>query len=335
MRFGIVLNTQSPPRGEDIATVYEEALREAEVAEQSGFKLAVVGEHHHSPDGYLPSALTFCAALAARTSEMIVASDVMQLPMWHPVHVAEIGSVIDNISRGRFVLGVGLGQKNRSTFGIPSQGIVARFEESIEIIRRGWTEETFSFAGEQFNLEQVRVSPRPVQSGGPPIWVGALSKVGLERAGRLADGWPTDNLQSLETIKRWAGIYRETAITHGRRSEVALARSAWIAQTRNEVKEKWWPFVKAFFQPYIRLGLFKDIMLDDDPSKWNFDQIALNRLVAGTPDDVIREIERYKAEVACESMIFLFRHPHGPNHKEVVRCIELFGREVIPHFKGS
>jgi alkanesulfonate monooxygenase SsuD/methylene tetrahydromethanopterin reductase-like flavin-dependent oxidoreductase (luciferase family) len=335
VRFGIVLNTQAPPLGENIATVYEEALREAEVAEKSGFELAVVGEHHHSPDGYLPSALTFCAALAARTSKMIVASDVMQLPMWHPVHVAEIGSVIDNISRGRFVLGVGLGQKDRSSFGISRQGIVARFEESVEIVRRAWTNETFSFAGEHFNLEQVRVSPRPVQSGGPPIWVGALSKPGLERAGRIGDGWPTDNLQSLETIKRWAGIYRETAAKHSRRSGVALARSAWIAQTRSEVKEKWWPYVKAFYQPYIRLGLFKDITLDGDPSNWSFDQIARNRLVAGTPDEVIREIERYKAEVACESMILLFRHPQGPSHKEVLGCIELFGKEVIPQFKRS
>lgn len=335
MRFGIVLNTQAPPRGENIATVYAEALREAETAEQAGFELAVVGEHHHSPDGYLPSALTFCAALAARTSKMFVASDVMQLPMWHPVHVAEIGSIIDNISHGRFILGVGLGQKDRSTFGIPRKGIVARFEESIEIIRRGWRDETFSFAGEHFNLDKVRVSPRPVQPNGPRIWVGALSKPGLERAGRIGDGWPTDNLQSLDTIKQWAIIYRETASKYERRSEVALARSAWIAPTKNEVEGKWWPYVKAFYQPYIRLGLFKDITLSEDPSTWSFDQVAPNRLIAGKPDDVIREIERYRAELACESMIFLFRHPQGPEHREVVKCIELFGKEVIPHFKAA
>ena len=332
MKFGIVLNIQSPPRGENIATVYEEALREAEVAERSGFELAVVGEHHHSPDGYLPSALTFCAALAARTSKLMVGSDVMQLPIWHPVHVAEIASVIDNISRGRLVLGVGLGQKDRSAFGIPKNGIVARFEESVEILRRAWRSDTFSFTGEHFNLENVRVAPRPVQPGGPPIWIGALSKPGLERAGRIGDGWPTDNLQSVTTIKQWAETYREIAAEHGRRSEVVLARSAWIADTRSEVEEKWWPYVKAFHQPYIRLRLFKDIAADGDPSHWSFERVAPDRLIGGRPDEVIREIERYRAEIACEWMIFLFRHPQGPDHKEVLKCIELFGREVIPAF---
>ena len=332
MRFGIVLNTQDPPRGENVASVYNEAFREAEAAEKVGFELAVVGEHHHSPDGYLPSALTFCAALAARTSRMIIASDVMQLPMWHPVHVAEIAAVVDNISRGRFILGVGLGQKNRSAFGIPKKGIVRRFEESIQIIRRAWSEETFTFLGEHFQLENVRVSPRPVQPNGPRMWIGAISKPGLLRAGRIGDGWPTDNLQGIETTKEWAKIYRQCAVENGRSSEVALARSAWVAESQHEVAEKWWPYVKAFYKPYVQLGLFKDTG-GVDPSGWSFAQAASGRLIAGTPDVVIREIEKYQIEIGCETMILMFRHPHGPDHSDVLRCIESFGREVIPRFK--
>ncbi len=332
MRFGVVLNTQDPPRGEDIARVYQEAFREAEAAEKHGFKLAVVGEHHHSADGYLPSALTFCAALAARTSKLIVASDVMQLPMWNPLHVAEIGAVIDNISRGRLILGVGLGQRNRSTFSIPSTGIAKRFDESVEIIRRSWANEVFSFAGDHFNFDSVRVSPRPVQSNGPPIWIGAMSRPGLLRAGRIGDGWPSDNLQGIDTISEWARMYRDCAASHGRRSEVALARSAWVAHTQSEVEENWWPCVKPFHEPYARLGLFKDGG-GDDIVRWDFERAARGRVIAGTPDIVIREIDRYRSKVACETMILMFRHPQGPSHEDVLRCIELFGVEVIPHFK--
>jgi alkanesulfonate monooxygenase SsuD/methylene tetrahydromethanopterin reductase-like flavin-dependent oxidoreductase (luciferase family) len=333
MRFGVVLNTQDPPRGESIARIYDEALREAEAAERAGFELAVVGEHHHSPDGYLPSALTFCAALAARTSRLKIASDVMQLPMWHPLHVAEIGSVIDNISRGRLILGVGLGQRDRSAFGIPKGGIARRFEESIEIIRRAWKDETVSFQGDHFKIDNARVSPRPYQPGGPPVWIGAISRAGLLRAGRTGDGWPTDNLQSMKTIKQWAELYRDTAREYGRQSVVALARSAWVAETMSEVEQKWWPCVNAFHQPYIKLGLFKDISYDAGPTDWSFDRVTPGRLIAGTPDKVIREIEKYRAEIGCEWLILLFRHPPGPSHEEVLGCIELFGNEVIPHFR--
>ncbi|MCS6805222.1 MAG: LLM class flavin-dependent oxidoreductase [Acidobacteriota bacterium] len=334
MRFGIVLNTQDPPRGDDIARIYDEAFREAEAAEQAGFELAVVGEHHHSLDGCLPSALTFCAALAARTSRMVVASDVMQLPMWHPLHVAEMGAVVDNISHGRFALGVGLGQRDRSAFGIPREGIVRRFEESVQIIRQAWANESFSYGGEYFTLDNVRISPRPVQRGGPPIWIGALSKPGLLRAGRLGDGWPTDNLQSLATIKEWANLYRQTAAEHSRKSEVLLARSAWIGDNRSDIAEQWWPRVRAFFQPYAKMGLFKDLMLAGGEADWTFERIGPDRLIAGTPDDVVGQIERYRTEIGCETLILLLRHPQGPSHQEVLKCIARFGQEIIPHFQS-
>jgi alkanesulfonate monooxygenase SsuD/methylene tetrahydromethanopterin reductase-like flavin-dependent oxidoreductase (luciferase family) len=309
MKFGVVLNTQDPPRGENITRIYEEALREGEAAERAGFALAVVGEHHHGPDGYLPSALTFCAALAARTNKLIVASDVMQLPMHHPLHVAEAGAVIDNLSRGRLILGVGLGQRDRAAFGIPKQGIAARFEESVEILRRAWRYETFSFTGEHFNLENVRLAPRPFTPGGPPVWVGAISKPGLLRAARIGDGWPTDNLQSLGTIAEWTKLYRASAAEHGRNPAVAVARSAWIAETQREVEEMWWPCIRAFHQPYIQLGLFKD--LDVAASDWTFERVAPGRLIAGTPDEVIREIEACRAATGCEWIILMFRHPTG------------------------
>jgi alkanesulfonate monooxygenase SsuD/methylene tetrahydromethanopterin reductase-like flavin-dependent oxidoreductase (luciferase family) len=333
MRFGVVLNTQDPPRGEKIARVYQEAFREAEAAEKHGFELAVVGEHHGSPDGYLPSGLTFCAALAARTGSMRIATDVMQLPMLHPVHVAEMGAVIDNISNGRFILGAGLGQRDRSMFGVPRHSVAARFEESIEIIRRAWSNESFSFHGDHFKLESVRVSPRPVQAGGPRIWVGAISMPGLQRASRIGDGWPTDNLQSLETIGEWARIYRESAGEHGNKSEVVLARSAWVSASKGETVEEWWPYVKRFHQPYVRLGLFKDIAAD--ATRWDFERVAPRRLIAGIPDEVIAEVERCRRATECEWLVLMFRHPDGPAHEKVLKCIELFGKEVIPHFKTS
>jgi alkanesulfonate monooxygenase SsuD/methylene tetrahydromethanopterin reductase-like flavin-dependent oxidoreductase (luciferase family) len=257
---------------------------------------------------------------------------VMQLPVHHPIHIAEAGAVIDNLSGGRFILGCGLGQRDRSAFGVAPGGIASRFEESIEIIRRAWREERFSFTGEHFKFDNVRVSPRPATAGGPPIWVGAISKAGLLRAGRIGDGWPTDNLQSLETMREWAAIYRQSAARHGNKAEVVLARSAWVSTNRAEVIEKWWPIIKAFHQPYIRIGLFKDI--GPEPGDWSFDRVVTDRLIAGTPDEVAAQIDRCRQQTGCEWLILMFRHPHGPPNEDVLRCIELFGKEVMPRFKS-
>jgi alkanesulfonate monooxygenase SsuD/methylene tetrahydromethanopterin reductase-like flavin-dependent oxidoreductase (luciferase family) len=74
-----------------------------------GFEAFFVPEHHQMPDGYLPAPLTFAAALAARTKKAEIGTGIMQLPLYHPLQVAEEIAVIDNICKGRFILGAGLG----------------------------------------------------------------------------------------------------------------------------------------------------------------------------------------------------------------------------------
>ncbi|RMG51076.1 MAG: LLM class flavin-dependent oxidoreductase [Acidobacteria bacterium] len=345
MKFGLLVNTQDPPDGARIPQLYDEIFEEAKLAEAVGFDGLFVPEHHMMPDGYLCAPLLFLAAVAAHTKRLRLGTSIMHLPEWHPIHVAEEVAVLDNISKGRVILGVGLNlnEPEFRLFGISMKGVVKRFTEEIEILRRAWSGQPFSFQGEYFQLENVMITPRVIQKPHPPIWIGAMSEPALKRAGRLGTGWVSDPLHVIHVMKAWAEIYRQSAAEHGNqdRVQVVLIRDGWVSYDERELREVWWPTVRDYHLFYKNLGFFESGRFNADwepwvrtirDEEWTYDRIVPDRLIAGTPAQVVDEIERYRQEVGCEYIIFYFRHPTGPDHRATMRCIELFGKEVIPHF---
>lgn len=346
MKFGLHFLLQDPPNGDNLPRLYDEVFEQAELAEKLGFDAFFVPEHHQMPDGYMPAPLTFLAALAARTQRAELGTGIMQLPLFHPLQIAEQGAVIDNLSRGRFILGAGLGliQKEFDAFQIPLTEAASRFTESVEILKHAWAGETFSHHGRYHQFIDVTITPRPIRRPRPPIWVGAMSEITLNRTGRIGDGWISDPLHNFDVMKAWSQIYRDAAAQASNpRVEIALMRDAWVAESRAEVERVWWPHIQAYHLFYLHLGFFssgrfnaqwepwvKDIKSD---AEWSFDRVAPNRLICGTPDDVVAELKRYEREIGCQYMILMLRHPTGPGHQETMKCIELLGTKVLPKCK--
>src|SRR5919109_1836867 len=109
MKFGIYSSIASPPRGEHLDRAIDETIAEAQLAEASGFDSCFFGEHHQDKDGFLPSPLIVCTAVAARTRRLNVGTSVILLPLHHPVRVAEDVITLDLVSKGRVIVGVGIG----------------------------------------------------------------------------------------------------------------------------------------------------------------------------------------------------------------------------------
>ena len=243
MKFGIYSSIADPPRGERLDQRIDEVIAEAKLAEEVGFDSCFFGEHHQDKDGFLPSPLIVATAVAAHTSTLNVGTSVILLPLHNPVHLAEDVITLDLVSKGRIILGVGLGYQEADfrAFEVPVRQRVGRFEEGVEIIRHCWSGEPFSFHGEYHQLENLHITPGPFQDSAPPLWIGASTPPGARRAGRMADGFIATPSVDLATSIELADIYREAAVRAGKEPLVVLMRDAWVAETRAEAEEVYGP----------------------------------------------------------------------------------------------
>jgi alkanesulfonate monooxygenase SsuD/methylene tetrahydromethanopterin reductase-like flavin-dependent oxidoreductase (luciferase family) len=317
-----------------MARLIDEIVAEAEACEANGWDGVFLTEHHQQPDGYLPNPLLMAGLVGMRTRRLKVGTCVLLLPLHHPVHVAEDCAVIDLATKGRLVLSIGAGYQalDYQAFGVPSKRPGARTEEALAIIRRAWTGEPFSFQGEFFRYENLRVTPAPYRRPGPPVWMASWTPPGLARAARVGDGWLADPVQSLPVIKGFAERYREECGKAGRTPFLALMRDAVIAESFEEAKAESGPTMythRFYFQngAYVPDRYTKGIERAD---QLTFERAAEDRIIAGSPRDCLEQLERWKAEVRPDYLIVRFRQPGGPPHAKTLESIRRFGAEVIP-----
>ncbi|MBT6983932.1 MAG: LLM class flavin-dependent oxidoreductase, partial [Rhodospirillaceae bacterium] len=159
------------------AQVFKEFLEEVELAEELGFDSIWLPEHHFSVYGILGDTLTMAAAIAQRTKRIKIGTAVVLLPLNHPVRVAEQAALVDCLSDGRLLLGVGRAYQpgEFAGFGENPDNSREMFFESMEILMKCFSGEKFSHKGKFWSVDDVELYPRPVQSPNPPIYMAAVS----------------------------------------------------------------------------------------------------------------------------------------------------------------
>ena len=310
MKFGLYSSIANPPHGEQLDRCIDEVIAEAQLAEASGFDSCFFGEHHQDTDGFLPSPLIVATAVAARTTRLRVGTSVILLPLHHPVHVAEDVITLDLVSKGRIILGVGIGYQPADfrAFSVPMDDRAGRFEESIEI------------------------RPRPYQKSGPPLWIGASIDAAARRAGRIADGFVGTPSTGMANAVHLADVYKEAAREAGRPAEVVQMRDAWVATSRAEADAVYGPHVMTAYRYYWenRLAEFKNLAAG---SEFTLERLAPDRLILGDPETCVREFQRWQKATGASTFLLRLRHAHsgGPPHDKIMAAIKLFGERVLPY----
>jgi len=135
--------------------------------------------------------LTVLATAAAVTERIRIGTSVLLVGLRHPVLLAKTVATLDFLSAGRMTLGVGFGSRETdfTPMEIPFEGRGSRAEEAVQLIKRLWSEEGVTHHGRFFQVENLTIGPRPIQTPHPPIWMGGSADVALKRAARLADGY--------------------------------------------------------------------------------------------------------------------------------------------------
>ncbi len=240
-RFGLMYDCRRTPDSPmSMADVYAATLEQSVLADRLGFDHVWFTEHHFLADGYLPAFQPLAGAIAARTERIRISTDIALLPLYHPIRLAEEMAVLDNISNGRMELGIGMGYvpEEFKAFGVPLKNRVSMTEEGIDILRLAWADGPFSYEGTRYQLADVNVHPKPVQAGGPPLWIAAMSTPGAMRAARFGTNLLPQGRQ-VEVLDP----YRAAVADDGREPDdyrVGIIRSFYVSDDR----ERDWPLVR-------------------------------------------------------------------------------------------
>lgn len=343
VRIGLGLVTGQLPPGSPrtFEQEYRETLELVRLAERVGFDSAWVSEHHGSSDGYLPSLLPTLAAFAASTERILLGTGLVLAPLHHPIRLAEDAAVVDQLSGGRLILGLGLGWREEEfrMFDVPMRERAVRTEETIEVLRRAWTGRRFSFEGRALSLDRVRVTPAPARPGGPPIYLGGYSDAALRRTGRIADGYVSD-ATPVEEVRRSVAIVDQGARSAGRDPAtiaLALMRNAFVS-TEGDPWEQIAEGVAHQHGTYDAWEAGADTPAHDALELPRLDPDALRRsMPVGTPKEVTRALRPLLEPFADRSELHLIVRLHYPGMAldAASRAVELFADEVAPALRGG
>ena len=187
MEFGIFHEFERPA-GVAEPQAFDEAFAIVDAAERWGLDAVWLAEIHFSPQrSLLSSPLTIASAIATRTERIKIGTAVQVLPLHHPLRLAEETATIDHLSHGRLIFGVGRSgfANTYKRFEVPYAESRERFAETLDVIRRGWTEDTFSYSGTYYHFDDASVVPKPYQKPHPPIRIAATSADTFPACGEL------------------------------------------------------------------------------------------------------------------------------------------------------
>lgn len=343
------------------ADVYDAHIADAQYAEKMGTKYYHIIEHQSSPVGRLSAPNVYLTALSERTESIRMGVMIYQLPLHHPIRLAQDCAMLDHLSRGRFEFGIGTGvsphEFMRWNVSFEDRKEISR--EAMDIIMQAWTEDTVTYDGKHFQYDEALPEPKPFQLPHPPVWYGAHSAHSFEYAAEknfhVSQNIDRDVVIA-EKFAKWRDMWK--AQNHeGPMPMTFLTRHVHVAETDEQAHEEASPNL-----------VMSNPSVGDDPGK---DSIAETRLghgkggrfagesgtperdeikrvfqecarsydfwidngiaIVGSPETVAKKIEAQRQLIGHD--IFSARHRFGRLPEESSRkSLKLFCEEVMPAF---
>jgi alkanesulfonate monooxygenase SsuD/methylene tetrahydromethanopterin reductase-like flavin-dependent oxidoreductase (luciferase family) len=339
MKFGVFDHMDDA--GVPLGQLYADRLALVEAYDRSGIWGYHIAEHHATPLGCAASPGLFLAAAAQRTKTLRFGPLVYLLPFYHPLRLIEEICMLDQMSGGRFLLGVGRGVSPFETrhYGLDFTQTADIYHEAYQLILKGLACDVLTFEGKHFQFRDVPMILRPVQRPHPPLWYGTTIPENAD--------WPAANDVNIVTIAlRPAGRvitdrYRAVRARLGKNGNestngaplMGIARHVVVAETdaqalaiARRAYPRWrtsfrWLFQRHGAEPRI------DALYPE-----TFDGLmALDNGIAGSPATVRDFVRAEIAATGANYMLSWFAFG-DMTLTESLKSIELFAREVMPAF---
>jgi alkanesulfonate monooxygenase SsuD/methylene tetrahydromethanopterin reductase-like flavin-dependent oxidoreductase (luciferase family) len=336
MKFGDFLFPESRNPAADGAVI-DDTLREARLCDELGMDAIWLSEHHFDGNSVYADPLMFAAALAMRTTRAQLGFAVIQTSLYHPIHLAEQLALLDHLSKGRLLVGLGRGTffniYEYEGFGLDPDEAQARFEEAEQIILKAWTEHGFEHHGRFWNLRVHGLRPRPFTKPHPAIYRSSSSEHSareLGRQGRLILLNPQSAAVTRQRVELYRQGLREAGFDEAKIADyvgrIWVWRTAYVGATDAEAERVGRPAFEQMieFRGSLRQQIRRErgVILSPDRAP------GLEGFFCGAPATVAAELAQL-ADTGIAGALMQFRLGGMP-YEVTAASIERFMREVVP-----
>ncbi|MBM3941678.1 MAG: LLM class flavin-dependent oxidoreductase [SAR202 cluster bacterium] len=340
---------------------FTEAFQIVDMAEELGLDGLWLAERHFAgprrptdPMGAgIPSVvsvpLVMAGAIAARTERIRIGTGVSVLPLCHPVRLAEEAATVDQVSHGRLDFGVGRSGFPRSYegYGIPYGESRERFQESLQVILKAWTQERFSHQGKYFTFKELSVVPKPYQKPHPPIRVAATTKETFPQVGAMGMPMVTGlrgfSLPEIDqTIKSYRQAWREAG--HPGDGDVYVRIPAYVAETKekalSEPEATTMRSYRRLAENFAKSASSAGTTASEERAERaerlaevTYEELLRDRLAYGTPDMVVERLTQLRDDLGLTGVMIEPNVGGQITVNRVMNSIRLFAKEVAPNLK--
>jgi limonene 1,2-monooxygenase len=344
MRFGIFL-APFHRVGENPTLGFERNLELIQWLDKLGFDEAWIGEHHSAGWETIASPEIFIATAAERTRNIKLGTGVVSLPYHHPLMVANRMILLDHLTRGRVLFGVGPGAlvTDAVMLGIDPTRQRPMMDEALDVIMRLMTDPTpLTYESDWFRMHEAVLQVRPFTLPHPPLAVASMeSPSGPIAAGRhgaaILSLAATGGLRGPVDLKKMWAIAEDEADKHGktmRREEWRLVVPVHLAESREQALNDIRHGSAAQAYEYGGAALGRKPAFEGPREDFAEHQIKAGNWIVGTPDDLIEAIHRFEEKTDGFGCLLLNAHEWTTREK-ILKSYELLARYVMPRFQGS
>jgi limonene 1,2-monooxygenase len=345
LRFGIFL-APFHPAGENPTLALERDMQLLEHLDRLGWDEAWIGEHHSAGSEIIASPEIFIAAAAARTRHIKLGTGVVSVSYHNPLWVAERAVLLDHLTRGRFMLGIGPGSlpTDAAMVGLDQSQTRRLLAEGVDIIMQLLTtDEPVTFTNDRWDLREARLHLRPYSDPLFDVSVAAVaSPAGPQIAGKHGIGLLSigaTQAAGFDALALHWGVMEERAAHFG----TTVDRSAWrlvglmhIAETKEQAYADVQHGIESWFRYFQSVAAFPQMAVGGDDVRGMIDFVNESGIGSiGTVDDAVAQIERLQKQSDGGFGAYLLLAHEWANPVATHRSYELITQHVFPRFQGQ
>jgi alkanesulfonate monooxygenase SsuD/methylene tetrahydromethanopterin reductase-like flavin-dependent oxidoreductase (luciferase family) len=342
--YGVFLLLPRADPTRPVSQVIDDGLEQAVAAEDLGFDTVWLAEHHFSNYGTIPNPLHFAVKVADRTRTVRIGTAVLVIPFYHALRLAEDIALVDILTGGRLVVGVGRGYQKYEfdRFGRSLDDSRTLFTENMEVVHRALTQPSFSFSGAHYDIPETSLQLRPLQQPHPEIWVAASSRDSID--------WTVEHdcaliisagINPLELARNVRAIYDASLHRAGRSladARFGLQRYVYVtddpADARRAVEQAL--YTARIADRYrsaterISNGIADAVPLPNEPSPDDL----LERLIVGAPEACIEKLQQDVDSFRPTHLTF-FAGFGSLSQDRILRSMQRLAQDVLPYIRSA